>query len=96
MIPVFDYYGLIIGFEEKVQLPIQIIGERNGLRTQLELEFKAGRLQDVRLIKKGLDAHDQTLLMAIVEANSSELIKAWLNVFLYQLPVNTELLTQKF
>ena len=96
MIPVFDYYGLMIGFEEKAQLPIQIIGERNGLRTQLELEFKAGLLQEVRIIKKGLDAHDQTLLMAIVDANSSELIKAWLNVFLYQLPVNTELLTQKF
>ena len=96
MIPVFDYYGLIIGFEAEAQLPIQIIGERNGQTSCIELVFHAGLLQDLRIIKKGLDANDQTLLMAIVDANSSELIKAWLNLFLYQLPVNTELLTQKF
>lgn len=95
MVIVLDYYGLLIGFEDEAQMPIQIIGERNGKRSEVELLFKAGLLQEIYLKKKGLDSEDQALLLKIIDANSSELIKAWLNHFLYQVPVCTELLTKK-
>lgn len=93
----YDYFGLEILLSEDAQIPIQILGKRGLQKDHVVLRFENGLLQDPVLIESTnpLDADDKEIFLAIIEQNSSELLKKWFDKFIYNKEVEAELLKEK-
>lgn len=90
--PIYDYYGLELHFGTEPLLPIEVTGMRGERADKIRLPFQDGLLRAPEYIPgdNRLDNDDRELFILLVEKNSSEIIKKWLDVFLYNLPLETE------
>lgn len=89
---IYDYYGLELLFSGDSGLPIVVIGKRGEFEDRIRLTFREGLLNQPEYIQgeHSLDPDDSQLFRLLVEKNSSEIIKKWLDVYLYNRPVETE------
>lgn len=94
MVRIYDYYGLEVYFKDKAELPIVVHARRNDTESAMSVTFKNGLVDDILFIpvEKELDPEDRELFHLLVEKNISEIIKAWLDVFLYKKPVELEII----
>lgn len=94
MVRIYDYYGLEVYFINKAELPIIVYARRNDAESAMSITFKNGLVDDIHFIQveKELDPEDRELFHLLVEKNISEIIKAWLDVFLYKKPVELEII----
>ena len=94
MVRVYDYYGLEVYFKNKAELPIVVYARRNDTESAMCLTFNIGLVDNIHFIpvEKELDPEDRELFHLLVERNISEIIKAWLDVFLYKKPVEVEVI----
>ncbi len=97
MIPIYDYYGLIVSFGKEAQLPIIVSGSRSEKKSSVSINFSNGLMEISEFLPENneLDETDQSDFKLLVENNSSEIIKLWLDVFLYGKKVQCEILKQK-
>ncbi len=94
MVRIYDYYGLEVYFINKAELPIIVYARRNDAESAMSITFKNGLVDDIHFIQveKELDPEDRELFHLLVEKNISEIIKAWLDVFLYKKSVELEII----
>lgn len=94
MVRIYDYYGLEVYFINKAELPIIVYARRNDAESAMSITFKNGLVDDIHFIpvEKELDPEDRELFHLLVEKNISEIIKAWLDVFLYKKSVEMEVI----
>jgi hypothetical protein len=94
MVRIYDYYGLEVYFKDTAELPIVVYARRNDTESAMSVTFKNGLVDDILFIpvEKELDPEDRELFHLLVEKNISEIIKAWLDVFLYKKPVELEII----
>lgn len=94
MVRIYDYYGLEVYFINKAELPIIVYARRNDAESAMSITFKNGLVDDIHFIpvEKELDPEDRELFHLLVEKNISEIIKAWLDVFLYKKSVEMEII----
>lgn len=94
MVRIYDYYGLEVYFINKAELPIIVYARRNDAESAMSITFKNGLVDDIHFIpvEKELDPEDRELFHLLVEKNISEIIKAWLDVFLYKKSVELEII----
>lgn len=94
MVRIYDYYGLEVYFINKAELPIVVYARRNDTESAMSITFKNGLVDDIHFIpvEKELDPEDRELFHLLVERNISDIIKAWLDVFLYKKSVELEVI----
>jgi len=94
MVRIYDYYGLEVYFKDKAELPITVFARRNDTESAMCVTFNNGLVDDILFIpvEKELDPQDRELFHLLVEKNISEIIKAWLDVFLYKKNVEVEVI----
>jgi hypothetical protein len=97
MVPIIDYYGLIIYFKNEGVLPIQVYGKRNELLGKATILFENGLLMPIKIDASNstLDEEDMKNFMLLLEKNSSEIIKLWLDNFLYKNVIEIDIIKQK-
>lgn len=97
MFPIYDYYGLHVYFKSNNGLPITIYGKRNEQESACQLCFENGLIQGPVLLtsENELDEDDKSVFLLLIENNSSEIIKHWLDIFLYKKPVQAEIIKSK-
>jgi hypothetical protein len=85
MKPIYDYYGLIISFKQEDSLPILLMANRGSCCSTFSIGFSDGLMDAPKHIKgeNELDATDFKTFTMLIENNSSEIIKLWLDIFLY-------------
>jgi|SRR5690606_28078215 len=90
----YDYYGLLISFRQVENLPIKVYGVRGTLSSRAVIEFNKGLISFKmdKSYKNSLDAEDTETLQLLIERNISEIVKAWLDIFIYDLPWTTEVI----
>jgi hypothetical protein len=85
MKPIYDYYGLIISFKKEPSLPILLQAERGNRCSAFSIGFSEGLMDTPKHIigERELDSEDFISFTKLIENNSSEIIKLWLDIFLY-------------
>ena len=85
MKPIYDYYGLIISFKKEASLPILLQAERGKRCSTYSIGFSDGLMDAPKHLKgeNELDTEDFTAFTTLIDNNSSEIIKLWLDIFLY-------------
>jgi hypothetical protein len=94
MVRIYDYYGLEVYFQDKAELPITVFAKRNDAESAMTVTFNNGLVDDILFIPVGkeLDPEDRELFHLLVEKNISEIIKAWLDVFVYNKAIEVEVI----
>jgi hypothetical protein len=94
MVRLYDYYGLEVYFKNKAELPITVFAKRGDSESAMSITFKNGLVDDIHFlqVEKELDDEDRELFRLLMERNISEIIKMWLDVFLYKRPVEMEVI----
>lgn len=85
MVLLYNYFDLLIYFEGDKQLPIRIFGKRNKEISIKIIKFKNGLIDEIRdkNTELPLDPNDQKIFDKLVEDNISEIIKSWIDIFVY-------------
>jgi hypothetical protein len=91
---IYDYYGLVVYFKEYPELPIKVYASRDDAESSMSITFKNGLVDDIHFLQvnKELDHEDREVFRLILERNISEIIKAWLDIFLYNKSVEPEII----
>ncbi len=94
---IYDYYGLEICFRDEACLPITVYGRRNDRESIAIIQFRDGLLlpHEFRSSTNELDTDDQHAFDRLLEKNASELIKFWIDIFLYRKHIETEIIKSK-
>jgi len=97
MKPIYDYYGLIISFKKEASLPILLMANRGTFCSTFSIGFSDGLMDAPKHIKgeNELDTADFKTFTTLIENNSSEIIKLWLDIFLYGKDHEVELIKTK-
>lgn len=97
MIKIYEYYGLEVYFENDKQLPIRVFAKRDKAISFKIIRFKEGLLDTIRdkQTNHPLDEHDQALFNNIFDTNISVIIKNWIDYFVYERKLQTEIITKK-
>lgn len=97
MIPIYDYYGLIVFFREDAKLPITVYGKRAETESKINIHFNEGLMDISNLLpsENNLDEEDKKTFKLLIEQNCSEIIKKWLDYFLYAKPLQVEVIMRK-
>jgi hypothetical protein len=93
----YNYYGLEIYFDDKASLPITVYAARAERISKAIIYFKDGLLQPHQMQEttNPLDEQDQHSFHLILEKNISEMIKFWIDVFIYMKPLQEEIIKTK-
>ncbi len=97
MVRLYDYYGLEVYFKNKAELPITVFARRGEHESAMTITFKNGLVDDIHFLDvvNELDDNDREMFRLIMEKNISEIIKMWLDVFLYMRPIEMEFIKSK-
>lgn len=94
MIALYDYYGLEVFFKKDISLPISVYARRDNKESCIRIEFKDGLVKSVAMDPEinALDADDAETFMLLTEKNISEIVKSWLDAFIYNKEVSSEII----
>jgi hypothetical protein len=93
----YDYFGLEVYVEAKPEIPIKIYGNRAQQTSCKTLTFEDGFLKEIinESTTTPLDEIDQNHFNQIIESNVSEIIKNWIDLFVYCKKVQPELIKNR-
>jgi len=94
---IYDYYGLELFFGDETSLPIIVYARRGQYESRALIRFENGLLLPYELLssKNELDKKDMESFIQLLEKNAGEIIKFWLDIFLYCKPFQTEIIKTK-
>lgn len=94
MVRLYDYYGMEVYFKNKAELPISVFGRRADKESGMVLHFNKGLVDSIQFIamENDLDHEDKETFRLIIEQNISEIIKSWLDAFLYKKEIEMEII----
>jgi|GEM_PF-1583781 len=93
---IYDYYGLLVYFRDEAELPMTVYGSRGGRESAICIHFSNGLMQapEMQTSANELDEEDAAVFKLLVDKNSSEIIKLWLDIFLYGKKPEPEIIRQ--
>lgn len=93
----YDYFGLEVYFKGESTLPITVYGKRGSLIAAKTILLKDGLLDIIKdnIVDNPLDASDQEIFNQLVERNVSEIIKSWIDIYVYGIKKQPELIKQR-
>ena len=93
----YDYFGLEVYFQGEPTLPITVYGKRGSLKAAKNIFLKDGLLHSIKdnKVDNALDDSDQELFNQLVESNVAEIIKSWIDIYVYGIKKQPELIKNR-
>ncbi|MEI6821239.1 MAG: DUF4160 domain-containing protein [Bacteroidota bacterium] len=95
----YEYFGLIILFYSSEHEPIHVHCKYQGKESKAEIIYKEGKFEKVILSdvqgKEPLDMQNQKKFKKLVEALREDIVRKWIDFFVYNVPISCETLTKK-
>ncbi|MBN1924426.1 MAG: DUF4160 domain-containing protein [Prolixibacteraceae bacterium] len=95
----YEYYGLIILFYSLEHEPIHVHCKYQDKESKAELVFEDGKFIEVRIKsvqgKEPLDIQNQKKFKKLVEAYRDDIVRKWIDFFVYNKTIESEQITKK-
>jgi len=95
----YEYFGLIILFYSNEHEPIHVHGKYQELESKAEIIFEDGKFVEIRIKsvsgKKSLDKTNEKKFKKLVELYRDDIVRKWIDFFIYNVEVNCEKITTK-
>ncbi len=95
----YEYLGLIILFYSNEHEPIHVHCKFQGKESKAELIFENGKFVEVRIVdvsgKEALDSQSLKKFKKLVETYRDDIVRKWVDFFVYNKPIAPERITKK-
>ena len=95
----YEYFGLIILFYSNEHEPIHVHCKFQDKENKAEIVYKDGKFIEVRIVevpgKEPLDVKNQKKFKKLVEAYREDIVRKWIDFFVYNIAVSCETITKK-
>ena len=95
----YEYFGLIILFYSNEHEPIHVHGKYRGNESKAEIIFMNGKFVEIKISsvkgKKPLDSKQEKKLRQLVEKYRDDIVRKWVDFFVYNRKVDVEKITTK-
>jgi hypothetical protein len=95
----YEYLGLIILFYSQEHEPIHVHGKFQDKESKAEIIFENGKFVKVEMKevpgKEPLDPKNLKKFRKIVELYRDDIVRKWINFFIYNLEISSEKITRK-
>lgn len=95
----YEYFGLIILFYSNEHEPIHVHCKYQDEESRAEIIYDDGKFVEVRVVdvpgKKPLNIQNQRKFKKLVESYREDIVRKWIDFFVYNIPVNCETITKK-
>lgn len=99
MINLFNYYDLKIHFRKKDKEPLHVYGRRGENYSRADILFSSGLFDKITIHELDghtpLDEMDTNKMQLLILNNLDEVIKRWIDYYLYDKEVKEEIIQQK-
>lgn len=95
----YEYFGLIVLFYSNEHEPIHVHGKYQGRESKAEIIFENGEFKEVTVSvvkgKEPLDNKNEKRLRKLVEHFREDIVQKWIDFFIYNKEVKSEVITKK-
>ena len=95
----YEYFGLIILFYSNEHEPIHVHCKHQGKESKAEIIFEDGKFVEVRITevkgKAPLDQQNIKKLKKLVEVYRDDIVRKWVDFFVYNKTITPETITKK-
>lgn len=95
----YEYFGLVILFYSREHEPIHVHCKYQGKESKAEIIFENGKFVEVRISnvmgKEPLDKQNVNKFKKLVESYRDDIVRKWVDFFVYNKPIETEIITKK-
>ncbi len=95
----YDYLGFIIMFYSNEHEPIHVHCKYQGQESKAEIIYENGKFVEVIISgikgKKRLDKKDEKILKEFVEHYRDDIVRKWVDFFIYNKVITSEKITKK-
>ena len=95
----YEYYGLVILFYSHEHEPIHVHCKYQGKENKAEIIFEDGKFIEVRILevkgKEALDSKNLKKFKKLVEIYRDDIIRKWVDFFVYNKTIETEKIVKK-
>lgn len=95
----YEYFGLIILFYSHEHEPIHVHGRFQNKESKAEIVFLNGKFKEIMLTevqgKEPLDVQNMRKFKKIVELYRDDIIRKWIDFFVYNIEISPEKITKK-
>jgi len=95
----YEYFGLVFLFYSHEHEPIHIHGKFQGKENKAEIIFENGKFKEIIITevagKEPLDARNLKKFRKIVELYRDDIVRKWIDFFVYNIEIKSEKITGK-
>jgi len=95
----YEYFGLVFLFYSQEHEPIHIHGKYQDTESKAEIKFENGKFKEVLIKevqgKKPLNTQNLKKFKKIVELYRDDIIRKWIDFFVYNIEFSAEIITRK-
>ena len=95
----YEYFGLIFLFYSQEHEPIHVHGRYQGKESKAEIIFENGKFKEIIIKevqgKEPLDAQNLKKFKKVVEAYRDDIVRKWIDFFVYNIEISSETITKK-
>ena len=95
----YEYFGLIILFYSQEHEPIHVHGKFQDKESKAEIIYENGKFKEIIISevqgKASLDGRNLKKLKKIVEIYRDDIVRKWIDFFVYNIEISPEKITKK-
>jgi len=95
----YEYFGLIILFYSQEHEPIHVHGKFQDKESKAEIIFENGKFKEIIISdvqgKASLDSRNLKKFKKIVELYRDDIVRKWIDFFVYNIEISPEKITKK-
>ena len=93
----YEYLGIVIMFYSNEHEPIHVHGKHGGRECKAEIHLQHGMISGISFkpIGFGLDAGKQKEFEVFIRVNANDIVKKWVDFFVYKKPILPQTITRK-
>jgi hypothetical protein len=95
----YEYFGLIFLFYSNEHEPIHVHGKYQEKESKAEIIYENGKFKDIIIKdvmgKEPLDIKNLKKFRKIIELYREDIVRKWIDFFVYNIEISTEKITKK-
>ncbi len=95
----YEYFGLIFLFYSTEHEPIHVHGKFQDKESKAEIRFENGKFKEIVISevkgKEPLDTQNLKKFKKIVELYRDDIVRKWIDFFVYNIEIHSEKITKK-
>lgn len=99
MSKLYEYFGLIFLFYSQEHQPIHVHGKYQDKESKAEINFENGKFKEIIIKdvpgKESLDIQNLKKFKKIVEPYRNDIVRKWIDFFVYNIEISPEKITKK-